>query len=378
MKVTDSGPEWGANKKIINQTSGENGINEKQRQEEPGSSPAYNVEISPAAYLKANQIDIEDSSSNMVSEEDEANIVECLKSDWLQQAEGVVKERYGLTGDNSSLKIMLDDGPVPYLAAITYNYDSSGKAEDQTMRIAVQSATPAILPNGGSEPMFDDRVITHEMVHVIMGRSMNFASLPNWFKEGTAEFIHGADERVAKNLADNGGGVQGALAVQNAFGDGTDDSWVNDSLHYSAAYTAVRYLHEEIQAAGHSDGIKELLTYLQSNQTDTLDQALSHVSKYQSVQDFAADFVTNGNGAIFVHNIDESGELKAAQNGGDTGAIEGAAVDGGPVLTATSVIPDIDAFTETPLKNVRIVWATESDDELLANNKEALVEMADK
>jgi flagellin len=384
--------ESDTSRKILQHNLGENEIKEIQAQEQAITSPAYNVEISPSAYLKANQVkgqndglqpttsqsSPEDSTYNIASEKDKVDIVDCLKSDWLEQAEGVVKARYGLSGDGSALKIVLDEGAVPYLAAINYNYDSSGKAASQTLHIAVQTATPANLPNGGSTPMFDDRIITHEMVHVVMGRSMNFASLPTWFKEGTAEFIHGADERVAKNLADNGGGVKGAIAIQNALGNGMDDTWVNDSLHYSAAYTAVRYLHEQIKATGNSDGIKALLSYLQNNPTDTFDQALSHVTKYRSTQNFVADFATYGNGAALIHNMDESGELKAAQMGGDTGAIGGEAVDDGPVLTATSVIPDIDAPTDTPLKKIRIVWPADSDGETLTNNKETLVEMADK
>ncbi len=218
------------------------------------------------------------------------------------------------------------------------------------------TAIPAALPDGGEAPYYDDRVITHEMVHAIMGRTMNFKALPTWFDEGTAEFIHGADERVAKDLSRNGGGMKGAEAVQSAIGDGTDNTWVSDSLHYSAATMAVRYLHKQIEAAGNSGGIKDLLGDLKDHPEEDLDQALSHVSRYANTQEFIRDYVKNGNGKKFINNLDHASEFKNAVNGGDTGSIGGASADQGPVRTSTSVIPDIDHPTDAPLKNFHVIW----------------------
>ena len=45
--------------------------------------------------------------------------------------------------------------------------------------------------------IYNDRIIAHEMVHAVMGRSINMTAIPTWFLEGTAELIHGADERLA-------------------------------------------------------------------------------------------------------------------------------------------------------------------------------------
>lgn len=283
-------------------------------------------------------------------------LINCLQSGWLEEAEKVVQERYGLTADNVPLNVVMEETPQPYLAAIEYNYDASGKATNLTLHVAVDTALPATMPNGGKKPMYDDRVITHEMVHAIMGRTMNFAGMPNWFKEGAAEFVHGADERVAVDLARNGGGMEGAEAIQDALGDGTNASWQNDSLHYSMAVTAVRYLHENIQANGYSGGIKDLMTDLKNNPDETLDEALSHVSSYGSVADFVNDFEGNNDGANFVHQQETSLELVRSTLGGDTGAIGGYYVDGGKVQTAGSVVPDIYYPDKTPLKHFQIHW----------------------
>ncbi|WP_371377705.1 flagellinolysin [Sporomusa aerivorans] len=293
--------------------------------------------------------------SNELSANDK-KIIQCLKSGWLEEAEKVVADRYGLSADGAKLRLVLDETPQDYLAAIEYHYGPDGKATGQILRIAVDTALPASLPDGGRKPYYDDRVLVHEMVHAIMGRTMNFTSLPNWFKEGTAEFIHGANERVATDLARNGGGIEGATAIQNALGNGTDETWVGSSLQYSSSAMAVRYLHEQIQAAGYSGGIKDLMTDLKNNPTENLDQALSHVSNYANTQEFVADFVTKGNGAVFIHKIEQSCEFTKTLLGGDTGGIGGAFVDGGPVQTAESVVPDIYYPSEQPLKHFNIIW----------------------
>jgi len=320
--------------------------------------------------------DIDSYKTTYSSDPNNEEIMTALKSDWLEVAEDVIKERYGLVGDGAELQIVLDEDSVPYLAAIMYNYDKDGKAINQTMHIAVKSALPAALPNGGRDPgQYDDRVVTHEMVHVLMGRTMNFQAMPNWFKEGTAEFIHGPNERVAGDLKRSGGGMKGATAIQDALGDGTNNSWANTSLNYSASSMAVRYLHTKIKEDGYSGGVKDLLTDLKSNPTESLDQALNNVSRYSNVKAFVNDYVKNGNGAAFIHNLDVAGEFRASLAGGDTGAIGGSTVDGGPVQTAESVIPDINHPTETPLENFRVIWPTRREDQIpYQANKAATIE----
>lgn len=290
---------------------------------------------------------------------DDRDIVKALKTSWLESAETVIRERYGLTGDNANMGVVLDEGHEPYLAAVMFNYDPQGKAIDQTMHIAVESALPANLPNGGEGPYYDDRTITHEMVHAIMGRSMNFASMPIWFQEGAAEFIHGADDRVVGDMAYLGGGMKAANKLQDDLGDGTDKSWVSNSEHYSAGFMAVRYLHQKIKESGHSGGIKDLFAEMKNNPTITFDEALTRVSPYKhGVKSFMRDYEHRDHGAKFIHDRDVKGEFTNVMRGGDTGGIGGANVDNGPVRTASSVIPDINHATDTPLKNYKLSWPT--------------------
>ncbi|MEG6584981.1 flagellinolysin [Dendrosporobacter sp. 1207_IL3150] len=274
------------------------------------------------------------------SSTDMQQVLTALKTVWLQNSEQLIQAQYGLSADGASLEIVLDQAPQAYLAAVSYNLDVDGKAINQQLHIDMSDFLPATLPNGGTAPMYDDRIIAHEMVHAIMGRTMNFGSLPKWFKEGTAEFIHGADERLAGDIALNGGGAAGAMAVENAIGDGTDGTWVNDSLHYSAGYAAVKYLDATL-----TGGILGLMTYLKTNSTDTLDQALAAEGTYANIAAFIADFNGAGasNGSAFIQTLN----LADA----DTGAIGGG--------SATTVVDDTThALTDNPLTNFAELWPT--------------------
>ncbi|PKM23960.1 MAG: hypothetical protein CVV09_19000 [Gammaproteobacteria bacterium HGW-Gammaproteobacteria-13] len=161
------------------------------------------------------------------------------------------------------------------------------------------------------------------MAHAVMGRTMNFAGLPSWFIEGSAEALQGADERLAGDTA-GGTNTAAILAAFNA-----DD--VSASAGYSGGYAAVRYMHEEIKAAG-GKGIKDIMGYLQQNSGSTLDQALTNASKgaFSSLADFNTQF--NADAATYVAGLDLSNA--------DTGAIGGFDADGGNVLTAENVLPN--------------------------------------
>jgi flagellin len=288
---------------------------------------------------------------------DESNLIQSLKSSWLESAETAITQRYGLNADGHPMGIVMDENDPVYLAAVEYIPDETGKSVVQILHVNVQASIPPTLPNGGIGPYYDDRVISHEMVHAIMGRTMNYASLPIWFKEGTAEFLPGADERIEYHIQNKGGGMAGATAVAKALGDGTDKTWKNKSINYAAATIAVRFLHDDIKSNGHNGGIKDLFADLQAHPTENLDDALSHLSSYQSVEDFADDFVKNKKGAEYIYQLDQANKF----NNTDTGGIGGADVDGGPVRTPETVIPDINHYQDEPLKHFKVIWPKDAE-----------------
>jgi flagellin len=255
---------------------------------------------------------------------------------WLENSENIISNLFGLTSaTNAAMSIeftTFTDGAGGTAARVVSSVGGSGYGTNLKLQIDMADFTPPNLPNGGTAPFYNDRIILHEMVHAVMSQTVNWGSLANtaaakWFVEGTAEFIHGADERVAADMAANGGSA-GVAGVNLS-------SFVVDSLHYSAAYSATRYLHEQIKAAGGA-GIKDMLVYMNQNPTATLDDAFAFLKASQPTLAFAtnAQFLTNfaANGAAFINTFDFSNS--------DTGAIGGLDVDGGSIKTAESVVPD--------------------------------------
>src|SRR3989338_295197 len=261
---------------------------------------------------------------SVLGDPDQRAVLNALKGFWISEGEQRVFDAFGLTADGAELEITFtNDSSSQTLASVSGTSGAGGKIFDQVLNVNLAYFDASTLPNGGSTPQYTDRVIAHEMAHAVMGRTMNFAGLPSWFIEGTAEALQGADERLA---GDSAGGTNTAtiLAAFNA-----DD--VSASAGYSGGYAAVRYMHEEIKAAG-GKGIKDIMGYLQKNSCSTLDQALTNASKgaFSSQADFSTQF--NADAAAYVAGLDLSNA--------DTGAIGGFDADGGNVLAAENVLPN--------------------------------------
>jgi flagellin len=252
-------------------------------------------------------------------------VLDGLRLGWLEESESLVRQHYGLQADGANLAINLNftDGAGNAAASVSGSLGADGKVYNQTLNIDMADFTPPNLPNGGNGPFYNDRIIAHEMVHAVMGRTMNFGALPTWFIEGTAELIHGADERLAADIA----GSTLANVVNRVSG-----AWGSASIDYSSAYAATRYLHTRIKELG-GTGVKDVMQYLNQHQTHNLDQALNAVTggTYVSAAAFVADFAANG-----ANYINTRMNLANA----DTGAIGGADADNGAVRTAENVLTD--------------------------------------
>jgi len=244
-------------------------------------------------------------------------VLDGLQSGWLSSAEDLIKQHYGLMGDGARLTVNLDttDGGYNVLASVS-GTSSGGKLNNLHLNIDMADFGTAPTPDGGSAPLYSDRIVAHEMVHAVMGRTMNMGSLPQWFVEGTAELINGADERLA-----GAGSIAGVVATIAGGG-----------FSYEGGYAASRYLHDRMKGLGVDGGIKGIMQYLNNNQSANLDAALNAVSNgvYTSNAAFLADF--GANGAQFINT-------KMNLTNADTGAIGGLDADGGPARDARAVVP---------------------------------------
>lgn len=285
-----------------------------------------------------------------------------LRMGWLENAERMVRQYYGIQGDGAAIQIDITqdtDGSGGVAAFVSsQGGGANGRGINLHMSVDMANFTPANLPNGGSAPFYNDRIIAHEMVHAVMARATNWTSLTStsmWFVEGAAEFIQGADERLAGDIAAAAGANQDAkmTAVVNEVA-----SWQLTSADYSAGYVATRYLHDKLKAAGFTGGIKDFMTYLNDPSAPTMDQALTHFfgggyTQASLLSEIQADS-GNGlsNGVMYIKN-----RMNLANS--DTGAVGGFDADSGTVKTADSVVEDIGSrYGDDVLQGFTETWET--------------------
>lgn len=325
-------------------------------------------------------------------------IVDQLRNRWLAEAEDLIAEQYGLTGDGATIEIFIDEPPEPGLEGFaayirSTSEPATGLGVDIELHINLQSFLPLNPPTSGpvGDPInfanalgLSDRTIAHEMVHAVNRRNINTGT-SRWFEEGVADFIHGADERVINYLAGAGGAGDSptenfvgnnvtnrdALAAEIGDGTGGPDAW-NTAGEYAASYLAVKYLDQAIRDTG-GNGVRDIFDKMKADPLT--------VGVNEAIQAVLADLNTlNGATALQVNGLggsgftDEASFLTAftatgdAAGGGsqfirdkmtllddDTGSIGGSDY-GGFVTDADEVIPNDVNWQAEPLDNWEIVW----------------------
>ena len=314
---------------------------------------------------------------NNISEEDLEVITSQLKKWWLSEAEKLVEDGYGIKASGVDMEITFSNNPNDSAAAyVSGNYkvvngELTGKGSDLVLNINLAHAQP-INPentNGGTPPQYVDRVIAHEMVHAIMASTMNFGSLPTWFREGTAEFIHGADERLVGDIDRLGGGIstadqkdKGIMAIVSSIDKLKGKGSSITPLEYSTSYVLTRYLDKQILennlsnsgAVGDSRGIKTIMEYLKKtgNEEKTLDEAIAELETDKKlgfstvdglIEAFKKDIYDyaslNAHTGIELDFIMEKGYAVET----DTGSITGSSIPGNTEeKNAEEILPQVD------------------------------------
>lgn len=255
-------------------------------------------------------------------------LIEQLQNYWISQAESLIEQHYGLTG-SGDITLRFENGVEGVEAAHVEATYSGPNGVGTDLQLVIDLSDFGDLPNGGS-PYYYDRIIAHEMVHAIMARNMNNPQLPGWFTEGTAELIHGADERVKADAE--------ILSIESNFNALFKTTPGSPSLAagYSVSYIAVKLLDKEIRDNG-GLGIREIFDQLKTGKT--LDQSLAVVSAahpelatmWNSLSTFESHFITVG--------FSQYTQLLTLDDA-DTGSIAGSDYGHSP-LTASTVISDV-------------------------------------
>lgn len=256
------------------------------------------------------------------------NIVDHLQNRWLAQAEKLVAEQYGLTG-GGQINLLFETNVAGEEAAHVIGTYDSGSAAASSLTLVIDLADFAVDADNGFANL--DRVIAHELVHAVMGMNMSIENMPGWFTEGTAEFIHGADDRIENDLP--------LLSIEQNFKAlfKTTAGSPSDSAGYSVSYIAVKLLDRDIRNSG-GVGIKEIFDQLKTGKT--LDQSITAISAahngLQSLWSGLSSFESYFKSVCFaqMNSLLNLNDL-------DTGSIAGSDY-GNATLTAENVVSDID------------------------------------
>lgn len=260
----------------------------------------------------------------------EQSVIRTLKTSVLRQAEALVERSYGLKADGANLRVVFDGDMGNALASVWYQYDSRGRMVDEELHLNPDEFSPDAGPNGTNNHVIqNDRILAHELTHAVMGRNMDVRALPDWFMEGTAEYVAGGAERV--HIVLERLSPQAMLARLNR-------PWEGDTTQYAAAYIATRYLDQVTTAGG---GLKAIMAELRAGAN--LDEAIRKVSggTFADTEAFLAALVDKGAGVAFLRTIDLSGV--------SPGSIAG-------VRRGADVVPDTGTPSSQPLRGFRVQW----------------------
>ena len=188
----------------------------------------------------------------------ERDIVKGLATSWLHESATIIMEQFGIDGKGTTLKIDLEHvdgagGTAAFVSAVT----AGGAAFNQVMVVDLDDFNASNLPNGDPAGLELDETILHEMVHAIQGANFSdWANISTWFKEGSAEVIRGADDRVKNDIAANGGGAVGIAAIWNELNTnwlgatGNPAGALPTAAVYSGGYIVQRYMYSQIGQSG--------------------------------------------------------------------------------------------------------------------------------
>ncbi len=255
---------------------------------------------------------------------------------WLAEPESRISEYFGISPKALPMAVTFTpDIASGALATVSSGtFDAQGRATAMTLDISLADISfnannfPSGNDTGGG--VYADRVIAHEMVHAVQFANWNLGTpgaVSTWFVEGSAELIHGADERLAAG---------GKAAIT---GIDLSGAWGGSSNEYGAGFLATRFMHDRIKDSG-GEGIKDVMQKLSTGNGGnpmTLDQALAAEGTWDDEADFLADFDAN-KAAFWDSDINLGND--------DTGAIGGRDADNGSTLNSEDILANAISSTQ--------------------------------
>nr|WP_276578828.1 hypothetical protein [Bacillus sp. S0628] len=265
---------------------------------------------------------------------------------WLSIPEKRIKEYYGLEGTGSKLIVRFEHEAVGGTTAYVTGYAGF---DIQTLNVDLADFGTGVGESGDNElgkGDYNDRILGHEMVHAVMNSSLGTDKtfyLQDWFKEGSGEFIHGADERL-KNSIVEGGKISdtklNALATRatKLLNGGLWESVTDD---YSASYVIMKYLDKKISSG---KSMKDIMKHIKDSDkrgykaNELIKDAIVAHTPFGTFQDFVNNFAANA-----VNYVKTGVSLNLTGDELDTGSIGGSDHRGKIPLNAEDIFKNSEA-----------------------------------
>jgi len=246
-----------------------------------------------------------------------------LRSGWLEQAENVVRTYYGLVGNGSPLKVVLETGGVD-ATWISGTPGVGGQLTDVSLHININQFPEGGGLDGGVGPIFNDRKTAKALAQAVLAVNSNFANLPPWFISGSSSLVAGRNEQLKADLQEFG--LNGLITSLSS-------PWTNSSIQQSASYLATRFLDQSLKDFGLN--MSDVMTDLKFG--NDLNTALLNTVG-QDVTSFLSDFIGSANTFLNSINI----------NPPDAGGL----IPG----DASAVIPNSGISKTEPLADWSLTW----------------------
>jgi len=279
------------------------------------------------------------------------NIIDSLKSGWLDDAQNKIATYYGLTPSNFDMSLFIDET----IAGGASAYVSSSKYPDGTLAaLSLHIGEDSFIPNTGdsgdnagsnSTGMYNDMILAHELTHAVIADQIKLRP-PTWFNEGAAEFLVGRDNQL--KYVTNGGDpadVAGLVTEAAKLVEGGDWNDTGSYFNYSVGYFATKFLNQKLSTDGSS--LKDVFDDLEAGAN--LTTAITNNTSYTSLTDFGNDI--RANGAAYYGTLDFTGGMFTPET--DTGSIQGSD-HGGAAIAAEDIIHSI-GLNENPT-NFNIIY----------------------
>lgn len=183
----------------------------------------------------------------------ENHILAGLNSVWIEQSLKLVKDSFAFDFNDAgasvkTINVEFEDDEGHNALASIYHSSSGGKATSLTLTINMHYYANIITTSedgrsSSAGASYLDRTLAHEFTHAVMAANINyFSSLPTWFKEGSAELVHGIDDVRASTIRTLLSTRRSDL--ETSLADGTTS---NSSDPYAAGFMLLRYLGKQGQ-----------------------------------------------------------------------------------------------------------------------------------